>query len=334
MNLLKLLFNKFNKRLKRFRLAQISGGFTLIELLVSIVIASIILGTLLSFMTNILTSERREQAKATSELEIQSAVDYIADDLQEAVYIYDADGIAAIKNQLPDPTATDKVPVLIFWKRTFFPQDRQVILNDSTTTRVGCLGKIADTNECNEKDYFVYSLVTYYLIKDKNSTSNTARIGRFEIRDGIRDTNNYSNYLLEPDPGFQLFDLTAPGTIKDKMNAWQTDTSKPYDLRRNQIETLVDYVDQSNGKQTPVPQNCDNISFTAQQVPANNPTANPLNIYSFYACVDSSKSLAQVYLRGNALARLEQNATYSDSQTDYFPVGNVQVKSKVTLSDK
>lgn len=332
MNPLKLLLNK---RLKRFRLAQISGGFTLIELLVSIVIASIILGTLLSFMTNILTSERREQAKATTELEIQSALDYIADDLQEAVYIYDADGIAAIKNQLPDPTATDKVPVLVFWKRTFFPQDRQVVLNDGTTTRVGCLSKIADTNECNDKDYFVYSLVTYYLIKDKDSTeSNTARIGRFEIRDGIRDTNNYSNYLLEPDPGFQLFDLTVPGTIQDKMNAWKTDTSKPYDLRKTQIETLVDYIDQSTGKQTPVPRNCDTISSTAQQVPANDPTENPLKIYSFYACVDSSKSLAQVYLRGNALARLERKATYTDTLTDYFPVGNVQVKSKVTLSDK
>ena len=93
MNLLKLLLHK-----RLSRLAQISRGFTLVELLVSIVIASIVVGTLLSFMTNILTSERREQAKATTELEIQSAIDYIADDLQEAVYIYNADGIAAIKN--------------------------------------------------------------------------------------------------------------------------------------------------------------------------------------------------------------------------------------------
>ena len=314
---------------------RISGGFTLVELLVSIVIASIVVGTLLSFMTNILTSERREQAKATTELEIQSAIDYIADDLQEAVYIYNADGIAAIKNQLPDPRAIDKVPVLVFWKRTFFPQDRPVILNDGTTTRAGCLSKIADTDECDEKDYFVYSLVTYYLIKDPDSTeSNTARIGRFEIRDGIRDPNNSRNYLLEPDPGFQLFDLTVPGTIEDKMNAWKNDASTAYDFRNNQIETLVDYVDQSTGKQTPVPQSCNAISPNAQQVPANDSTANPLNIYSFYACVDSYKSLAQVYLRGNALARLERKATYADSLTDYFPVGIIQVKSKVTLSGK
>ncbi len=328
MNPLKLLLNK---QLKLFKLAQKSGGFTLIELLVSVVISFIVLGTLLAFMTNILNSERREQAKATTELEIQSAIDYIADDLQEAVYIYDADGIAAIKNQLPEPSATDKVPVLVFWKRTFFPKDSQVVLDNGTSTKVGCLVKTPDTNECDEKDYLGYSLVSYYLIKDKNSQwSNAARIGRIELKDGIRDPKNSSNYLISPTPGFQLFDLTGSGTLKDKMNAWKKDASNPYDLRKTPFETLVDYIDQSTGDKIPAPENCNNISSNAQQVPANNITET-LKTYSFYACVDSAQNFASLYLRGNATARMNQEVSYSENISEYFPSANVQVKSKGTL---
>lgn len=325
-NPLKLLLNK---QLKLFQLAQKSGGFTLMELLVAITISFIILGTLLTFLTNILNSERREQAKATTELEIQSAINYIADDLQEAVYIYDADGIAAIKNQLPEPTATD-IPVLVFWKRTFFSKDSQVVLANGTTTRVGCLGKLSDTNECDEKDYFGYSLVSYYLRKDNNSeSSNAARIGRIEIKDGIRDPQNSSNYLTNPAPGFKLFDLAGSGSLKDKMNAWKKDVSIPYDPRITQIETLVDYIDDSTEK-IPIPENCNGISPNAQLVPASN-TIDSLKTYSFYACVDSTKNFAQVYLRGNALARMNQEAKYSENRSEYFPIANVQVKSQVKL---
>jgi len=44
-------------------------------------------------MLNIMDSERKEQAKKTSEQELQSALDYIAGDLEQAVYIYDDDGL-------------------------------------------------------------------------------------------------------------------------------------------------------------------------------------------------------------------------------------------------
>jgi prepilin-type N-terminal cleavage/methylation domain-containing protein len=298
-----------NIQQKRSRLTQVASGFTLVELLVAMMISTIVITTLLTFVTNMIETERREQAKATTEQEVQAALDYIADDLQEAVYIYDADGINAIKSQLPNPGAKDRVPVLVFWKRSFLPKDSEVSFN---------------------RDYFVYSLVTYYLIKNTNSNdsiwSSTARISRFEIQNGVRDPNNPNNYLTgkTPDPGFKLFDLSLPGNIKDKMNAWTKDKTN-YDLRKNKIETLVDYIDQSNVTGVPVPVDCKiTTSSEAQQVPGND--ANPLGIYSFYACVDSSRNLAQVYLRGNALARIHQNATYSNGQSVYFPTVNVQVQ--------
>ncbi|WP_250125564.1 hormogonium polysaccharide secretion pseudopilin HpsC [Chroococcidiopsis sp. CCMEE 29] len=323
-----------NIQRKRSRLTQVASGFTLVELLVAMMISTIVITTLLTFVTNMIDTERREQAKATTEQEVQAALDYIADDLQEAVYIYDADGINAIKSQLPNPGAKDRVPVLVFWKRLFLPKDSEVTLSKGNSTKVGCLAKIPGTNTCNERDYFVYSLVAYYLIKNNNSKdsiwSSTARIGRFEVQDGISNPNIPNSYLKDKDPGFKLFDLSLPGNIKDKMNAWTKDSSN-YDLRKNKIETLVDYIDQSKESGVPTPVNCEiTTSAEAQQVPEND--ANPLGIYSFYACVDSSRNLAQVYLRGNALARIHQNAMYSNDQSVYFPTVNVQVQSWGTIN--
>lgn len=314
---------------------QIWNGFTLIELLVAMVISAIVITTILSFANNMISNERREQVKATTEQEIQAALDYISDDLQEAVYIYDADGIAAIKSQLPLSEAQDKVPVLVFWKRSFLDKNNEITLNDGSSTQVGCLAKIPNTNLCNERDYYVYSLVTYYLIENNNFAnpdwSNTAQIGRFEIQNGIRDPNEPHNYLPNktPDPGFKIFDMSLPGNIKDKMNAWEKDELIKYDFNKNPIEILIDYIDQSAGSEVPKLESCTvTTSPNAQQVPANNSNANPLEIYSFYACVDSSKTLARVYLRGNAMARIDQNAIYSNSQSVYFPAASVQVQSR------
>lgn len=329
------LLNFFLKhQLKRAKQAQMSKGFTLVELLIAIALSSIVIGTLLSFMNNILNSERQEQAKAITEQETQQAIDYIANDLKEAIYIYDADGINAIKSQLPNATDTNKVPVLVFWKRSFLPKERNIKdINDNSTT-VGCLVKIPPNGtNCDNRDYFVYSLVSYYLIKDNSSTwSKTARIGRFEVQDAIKAPYS-SNYLTSAAPGFKLFDLNQAGTtLKEKMNAW-TKASTSYDLTKNKIDILVDYIDQSTNSALIPPTNfcINNPSANAQLVPVNNSTANPLGIYSFYACVDSSRNLAKVYIRGNALARLSNNATFANSKSTYFPLVSVQVKNRGLL---
>lgn len=316
----------FKYQLKRSQLVGLSGGFTLIELLVTIVISSIILGVLLSFLNTILNTERREQAKAMTEQETQEAVDYIANDLQEAIYIYDADGLAEIKDQLPYEDDTTKVPVLVFWKRTFLPRNREVIDISGSDIPVGCLVRLANNN-CDQRDYFVYSLVAYYLIKDSSSTwSSAARIGRWEIQDGIRNPDNSGSYLTPADPGFRLFDLGLPGTLTDRMKAW-TKSSSAYGANST-LRILVDYVDDSTGTGVPTPVSCTNTSSMAQRVPADGTTANPLQIYSFYACVDASHASARIYLRGNALTRIEPSAAYTSRQEVYFPTASVHVQSQ------
>jgi len=53
-------------------------------------LAALVIAPLLTFMLNIMDTDQGT-SKATSEQELQSAVDYIARDLEQAVYIYDAD---------------------------------------------------------------------------------------------------------------------------------------------------------------------------------------------------------------------------------------------------
>ncbi len=322
------LFTKLTKKAPK----QANQGFTLIELLVAMVIATLVITPLLGFMVNILNSDRIEQAKATSEAEIQAAIDYIAQDLEQAVYIYNADGIEnastanppGIKNQIP-PTATgasgcgtatpDCTPVLVFWKRE---TEKNVL-------------PVAVSPPARD-DTFVYSLVAYYLVKadtEGGKWSDTARIARFQIKDGVVDPKDPMNAdgkpkyvpnpddlpkLKEPSPGYQGFDLTLPGsTLSDKMNQW---TKNGDYTTANKVFTLIDYVD----KETTAPrQNCPTNTQPVPQTPRG----------GFYTCVDSTNNLAQVYIRGNALARINNNNySYNAGNSAYFPTASVQVKGR------
>ncbi len=348
---------------KDHRLANQNNGFTLIELIVAMVLAVLVITPLLGFMINILDTDRKEQAKVNSEQEIQTALDYIAQDLQQAIYIYDAKGIKAIKNNLPYRTNTDRVPVLVFWKRQF---EKEAISGSFT----------------GNNDSFVYSLIAYYLIQSdtRNNTGETwskqYRIARFELKDGVRDLDNpfdrsgNINYIRgkEPDEGFALFELSNPaitGTLEDKMNSWKkgkTSTNSTYSLR-GEIPVLLDYIDgtlrDDRKNKELIPVDCstvvdlDNIpndkkaskkaalkvpSVTGTHAYSNN---RDLDNSSFYACVDVDRVSAKIFLRGNAYARINdrdtnyqksvQNTSYDQSRQSYFPTASVLVEGKGLL---
>ncbi|BAY97874.1 hypothetical protein NIES37_18220 [Tolypothrix tenuis PCC 7101] len=325
-------------QIKRNKLLS-QGGFTLIELLIGMVIAVLVITPLLGFMINILNSDRQEQAKSTSEQEIQTALDYIARDLQQAVYIYDATGIDAIKTQLPSPTATDRVPVLVFWKREF-------------------IGQALTAADTNKDDTFVYSLVAYYLIKDTSSTwSQAARIARWQIRDGVLSTdasavtcNGYSGKYVNssycPGSGFAPFNFDGAGTIEQKMNNWTRLSSYTTTTNVNGTPTttttnvsysndpivLLDYIDQTTTGAPSATCSTGTKVPPASFVNANNATS---NMTSFYACVDRANTTAQVFIRGNALARLQStNLAYNASKKNYFPSVNMRVQGRGFLFTK
>jgi prepilin-type N-terminal cleavage/methylation domain-containing protein len=328
-------------KLKRSQVGTESRGFTLIEILVALIIAALIITPLLGFMITILKTDRDEQAKATSEQEIQSALEYMARDLEQAIYIYDVTGIAAITGNDGIPADTNKVPVLVFWKRQFIPdavpaglvpcKDDASLCPQPPSPLVDCSN---DPDSCD--DTFVYSLVGYYLIKDDtcdptSTWSCTARIGRFQISDGIYI--HATNPIQAEDPGFDRFNLNQGGglTFKEKMNSWTKDSESYANSSLPENNILIDYVSQSTTGLSP---NCDpNVGAEGEeQVPAT-------LTGGFYTCVNTEENgttSAKIFIRGNAKARIEPKTnppSYSANNSTYFPSAEIRVKGRGLLGN-
>ena len=312
--MIKILKFIFKNQFKSSKYLDKSAGFTLVELLVALAMSSIIITLLLEFMISVINTDSNEQIKINSEQEIQIALDHISRDLQEAIYIYDAAGINAIKPQLRYPNDDTKAPILVFWKRNFVSQ---VIPTTS-----------------GKDDTFVYSLVAYYLIKDTNTNwSKSARIAKWEVKDGVEVstggvpcsgyTKKYVNADNCPDPGFNPFNIAQSNTVEDAMNNWQK-SGTAYTTDAN---VLIDYVDQTKPPDSPPPATCPADTTTPPITWSKITTSNGMT--GFYACVDKSNTTAKVFIRGNALARRESDPNrikYRDEQKSYFPTANAIVQ--------
>ncbi|WP_144390510.1 hypothetical protein [Planktothrix agardhii] len=196
----------------------------MIELLVGTIIAFIVITPLMGMVLGLLNDDQRESAKANTEEEIQSALDYIGEDVSQALYIYvpkkqettssgttTTDEIQSLKDNgfLP----TDGTPVLVFWKRK--------LVEDSVP-----VGSVLLPNECNPKPYteeepaaagqpakpakkrncndtYVLSLVSYQLLPETNDKSIwcqpsgstcPSRIVRYEISDGLKKSDGITYY--------------------------------------------------------------------------------------------------------------------------------------------
>ncbi|MDB9486497.1 prepilin-type N-terminal cleavage/methylation domain-containing protein [Dolichospermum circinale CS-537/01] len=155
--MIKILKFIFKNQFKASKSLDKSAGFTLTELLVALAMSSVMITVLLQFMITMITTDSDEEIKINSEQEIQTALDYISRDLQQAIYIYDAAGIENIKSQLRYPSDTTKTPILVFWKR-----------------------EISDNNSAGEDNS---SLVVYYLDNSSSTIwSKAARISKWQIK--------------------------------------------------------------------------------------------------------------------------------------------------------
>jgi type II secretory pathway pseudopilin PulG len=319
--------------------AQTDKGMTLVELLVGAIMAFLIITPMLAFVVDMLNTDRREQVKSNTEQDIQAAVDFIAQDLSQAIYIYDGQGIKDIKAQLPADEPT-KIPILVFWKRQ---QIKSSVPINSNTTPIKC-----DPAKCN--DTYVLSLVAYYQFKNNEATwcqpsggPCPTRIARYEIRDGVRKPdpvaadNNLPYYnkadtdqdTQQPDPAFNKeFDFSKPTekvTVLDKLADPKSGATKP--------QVLVNYIDHTK---VPI------ASATECKTALGNPTdpkdptksldddtlkVSDKDTNSFYACVDTARNIARVTIRGNSLRRLQaKDADFKTTSSAYFPTATVQVQ--------
>ena len=344
--LLRLLLKSQHQK-NRSGPAQTDKGMTLVELLVGSIMAFLIITPMLAFVVDMLNTDRREQVKTNTEQDIQAALDFIAQDLSQAIYIYDnntinkvaPDGTAGIRDRLPP----DGTPILVFWKR----QQIRNAVSVNTVNRVP--PNRCDENNCN--DTYVRSLVAYYQIKatdpiwcQPSSPPNDCptRIARFEIREGVRNPDSsdpkqpyYKDNEVkkgqEVSPYFNPnFDFDQP-----RLNVTQNvvgANSPPFDV-------LVNYIDHSSlpaTVQKPTGIECQTLLGVTPPAGPGAPAFNASDLlitddqsHSFYACVDTSRNLARVTIRGNSLRRLQPgNANYDPKKSAFFPTASVQVQGR------
>lgn len=284
-------------------------GFTMIELLISAVVASMIITPILFFVVDVLRTDTREEIKARSEQELQAAADFIRRDLSQAIYIYDGEGVNAIRDQLPHPENV----VLVFWKQEFIPN-----------VVPPCNG-----NRCNDAQ--VYSLVAYYLQTDASDTwSGQGRISRLQIKDCPRDRGDCVADI-EPDKGFQL-PTFGEGTLQQIMNRWKRDPD--HEIKRASREVLIDYIYPGV-----VAGLAEDHCKTALGLPTEPPPPPEADLLSgdkgsgFFVCVDSRRTAALVNLRMNAAFRIDPNATTFDrNRRSLFPETSFLVKGFGTFN--
>lgn len=321
--------------------AQTEKGMTLIELLIGMVMAFLIITPMLAFVVDMLNTDRREQLKANTEQDIQAAVDFIAQDLSQAIYIYDNAGITAINGSTtPLPSVPNGTPILVFWKRQLQKNALPLTPTAPDTPAPSACDPSATpgtANECN--DTYVLSLIAYYQVRDTNPTwcqpsgnPCPTRIARYYIHDGLKDpratdpTKPYYTAVKsgqEPSAAYnRLFDISKPLENVTVVGAtWDSDV-------------LVNYIDHSAGPtltgnecRTALGNPTIQIGTTTPPIPEGTlrvPASD--NVDSFYACVDTQRSLARVTIRGNSLRRLQNDANYNPNNSAFFPTASVQVQ--------
>ena len=311
-----LLIAKIRK-IQQHHQSKLTGGFTLLELLVSIIIAGLIVSGLLYVVIELIKNDRTEARLDQTQRDIQRAIDYMADDIKEAVFVYSDPTTPTVDLDSDFPNGT---PVLAFWRTdpvTAFPP---------TCDRWATGG--TDENEAKHDECEVlkirqasYSLVVYVQRARTNTDTiwkGASRIVRYELdkyRDSV-DLVQTAGYQdpTDPEVGFERW---APSAVNTAGNG----------------AVLVDFVDSLPG---PAPSGatgypCSDIDLGFQSDPTQpDYSVVPAGLVteqnsSFYACVRNagtggisesySNQDAYIFLRGNAVdgAQGVVNALSDDS---------------------
>lgn len=247
------------------------------------VVSSIVVSGLLYLAVELIKTDRRESVLDQTQRDMQRAIDYIGDDIREAVFLYDDPSVLSTQiNDFPP----DAVPILAFWR----PKPINTGIPICSTAFVGNPTKL---NQCEvlRIRQSAYSLVIY-LQKPKDSNANwsgKSRIIRYEL-------DKYSNLAnLDITAGYQ--DPTAAGV---SFRSWTRSGTATAGNR----SVLVDFVD------APVPSaplanppSCTNLGTGYTLVPSTASTTNT----SFFGCIRNLNAVdagggnqdAYLFLRGN-----------------------------------
>jgi prepilin-type N-terminal cleavage/methylation domain-containing protein len=215
---------------------QASRGFTLIELLVSLLVASIFLLATAMIVIETMRLDREETGRTQVQAELTQAMQFIQQDLAEALYIYNdaeqpnGDGTPDLIERLYTPgwirRPDGAIPVVAFWKLNPIPRDcyqgpptLQQIREGRVTLKERPTGiSEADWDNIRNRRN-IYTLVVYYLRRNYNNAGSpdgstpwegNARIARFELQPFDDECTQRSSFFREdPDP-FQAGFLAWP----------------------------------------------------------------------------------------------------------------------------
>lgn len=292
------------------------GGFTLLEILTSLIISSIVVSGLLFLTVDLLKTDQRETVLEQTQKNMKRGLDYIADDLREAVFVYTDP--AAVVNQATGVTdfPANAVPVLAFWRLD--PVDTSALPSNCDS-----LSTPAQKDECKvlKIRQAAYTLVVYGQINNTSSTvwEGQSRLVRYELRkyQTISSTGlvQRPGYLDPSRPGFS-FETWTRQILNPNVDpvTYVSETS-------GQSSVLVDYLDTATT--TTVTANQPDCRFLTGEQPTPGsalPTAyvllpsNADKSTSFFACIRDTVPItgttagvinragqdAFLFIRGNA----------------------------------
>jgi prepilin-type N-terminal cleavage/methylation domain-containing protein len=321
---MKTIFYQWKKLIFPSKKKKTNQGFTLTELLVAILMSSIIIIPLLALMFGLLQDNQKEMAFSETQQEMKRALNYISNELKEAVFVYNGTQLDGLVNYLPNFDANTTTPILAFWKVDPVPYNQNdSIPDDCNSNKVnsvndGVVNSPRDRAECANLriERRSYTLVVYL-----QSTDNTAgnwkgksRILRYQLRkfsDMKNLTGNNADILTRHtgyvDPRSESNFVNWPKDL-EQVNL---QNARPVIITTNppNLATLVDFVDlPTNDPTTNLP--------TCQTDYVRSPSS--ADFKSFFACVRNplvgQSNFNQdvfLYLRGNSEGKYGEGGTAS-----------------------
>ncbi|MBW4521827.1 MAG: prepilin-type N-terminal cleavage/methylation domain-containing protein [Scytolyngbya sp. HA4215-MV1] len=340
-------------------------GFTLTELLVSIIISGIIVTGLLTLVVDLLGNDQRDSSRNETQREMQMAMDYIVQDLREAIYVYDGTRLAATTNGsatinpltqfIPDFSGQDGAKiVLAFWKPEPIPY--QVGGTSLPYTNNYCTATFPNANDPKQQECLdlqvsrrTYTLVVYLQTTQTSSSpwQGQSRIIRYALR---KYTNNGLTTLTR-----------STGYVDPITEVSGNFANWPYDTGNTNLQTsrpvasewgstvLVDFVAQPNDSLVPLPpipagnpanDDCPaNVSTTTsgRDYVRSTPAGQNASYRTFFACVRNPLTAGNnqdifLSLRGSIWGRPGYPNRSTRTVAGFLPVLQTQVLIRGVLS--
>ena len=302
-------------------------------------IGGLITVSLLALVVQLVDVNQRDASRSETQRDMQAAMNYMTQELREAVFVYDGDclrGSATVTaanyttecpgvvNHIPLGLSTASggntpTPILAFWRPDPLPQALLTACNTNAKAGDWSTSTPAAVQNVPCLSGRTYTLVVYVLVDDTNSNDTwqgRGRIVRYQLPQftssattGADTNTGYVDPLSAPNATFQQwpFQLTTDASNVSTVNNAQTaaggrPTGGNLDavIATGNAAVLVDYVDDGL------------LSVTPSCAANGKITPKTSTVRSFYACV-----------RGNTYqaATSEQQV---NQEVQVFLVGNVQ----------